>query len=63
MYNEGYGVCYALQPVRINMSITCYHVCPETSALGFKRRLETALLEMVDLCLTRNVIYVGSSKI
>ncbi|UIZ29418.1 hypothetical protein KXD40_003375 [Peronospora effusa] len=63
MYNEGYGVCYALQPDRINMSITCYHVCPETSALGFKRHLETALLEMVDLCLTRNVIYVGSSKI
>ncbi|RQM17727.1 hypothetical protein DD237_001220 [Peronospora effusa] len=63
MYNEGYGVCYALQPDRINMSITCYHVCPETSALGFKRHLETALLKMVDLCLTRNVIYVGSSKI
>ncbi|CAI5743269.1 unnamed protein product [Peronospora destructor] len=63
MYNEGYGVCYALQPDRINMSITCYHVCPETSAVGFKRHLETALLEMVDLCLTRNVIYVGSSKI
>ncbi|CAH0481860.1 unnamed protein product [Peronospora belbahrii] len=63
MYNEGYGVCYALQPDRINVSITCYHVCPETSAVGFKRHLETALLEMVDLCLTRNVIYVGSSKI
>uniref|UniRef100_H3HDE6 Choline/carnitine acyltransferase domain-containing protein n=1 Tax=Phytophthora ramorum TaxID=164328 RepID=H3HDE6_PHYRM len=63
MYNEGYGVCYALQPDRINVSITCYHVCPETSATTFKRHLETALLEMVDLCLTRNVIYVGSSKI
>ncbi|KAF4037652.1 Choline/Carnitine o-acyltransferase [Phytophthora infestans] len=63
MYNEGYGVCYALQPDRINVSITCYHVCPETSAATFKRHLETALLEMVDLCLTRNVIYVGSSKI
>ncbi|OWZ21235.1 Choline/Carnitine O-acyltransferase [Phytophthora megakarya] len=63
MYNEGYGVCYALQPDRINVSITCYHVCPDTSATTFKRYLETALLEMVDLCLTRNVIYVGSSKI
>ncbi|KAG6602914.1 Choline/Carnitine O-acyltransferase [Phytophthora cinnamomi] len=63
MYNEGYGVCYALQPDRINVSITCYHVCPETSATTFKRYLEMALLEMVDLCLTRNVIYVGSSKI
>ncbi|GMF29263.1 unnamed protein product [Phytophthora lilii] len=63
MYNEGYGVCYALQPDRINVSITCYHVCPETSAATFKRYLETALLEMVDLCLTRNVIYIGSSKI
>ncbi|KAI9913107.1 hypothetical protein PsorP6_004917 [Peronosclerospora sorghi] len=62
MYNEGYGVCYALQPDRINVSITCYHVCPETSANEFKRHLETALLDMVDLCLTRNVIYVGSSK-
>ncbi|RLN60697.1 hypothetical protein BBJ29_005983 [Phytophthora kernoviae] len=63
MYNEGYGVCYALQPDRINMSITAYHVCPDTSASTFKRYLETALLDMVDLCLTRNVIYVGSSKI
>uniref|UniRef100_A0AAV1UCS0 Choline/carnitine acyltransferase domain-containing protein n=1 Tax=Peronospora matthiolae TaxID=2874970 RepID=A0AAV1UCS0_9STRA len=63
MYNEGYGVCYALQPDRINMSVTCYHSCPETSASEFKRYLETALLEMVDLCLSRNVIYVGTSKI
>ncbi|RLN47323.1 hypothetical protein BBJ28_00002320 [Nothophytophthora sp. Chile5] len=63
MYNEGYGVCYALQPDRINVSITAYHVCKETSAATFKRFLETALLDMVDLCLSRNVIYVGSSKI
>ncbi|CEG38666.1 carnitine o-acetyltransferase [Plasmopara halstedii] len=63
MYNEGYGVCYALQPDRINVSITCYHVDPETDAAIFKRSLETALLEMVDLCLTRNVIYGGFSKI
>lgn len=63
MYNEGYGVCYALQPDRINVSITCYHVCKETDAATFKRHLEMALLEMVELCLSRNVIYVGSSKI
>ncbi|TDH74039.1 hypothetical protein CCR75_009000 [Bremia lactucae] len=61
MYNEGYGVCYALQPDRIDVSITRYHVCPETSAASFKRFLETALLEMVDLCLTSSL--VGLSKI
>ncbi|GLD99250.1 hypothetical protein PINS_up007968 [Pythium insidiosum] len=63
MYNEGYGICYALQPDRINVSITAYHVCKETSAAGFKRHLELALLDMVELCLSRNVIYVGQSKI
>lgn len=63
MYNEGYGVCYALQPDRINVSITCYHVCKETDAATFKRHLELALLEMAELCLKRNVIYVGGSKI
>ncbi|DBA00919.1 TPA: hypothetical protein N0F65_006119 [Lagenidium giganteum] len=58
MYNEGYGVCYALQPDRINFSISAYHVCKETSATEFKRHLEEALLDMVELCLSRNVIYV-----
>ncbi|TMW62458.1 hypothetical protein Poli38472_005076 [Pythium oligandrum] len=63
MYTEGYGVCYALQPDRINVSITAYHACEETSAAEFKRHLESALLDMAELCLSRNVIYVGQSKI
>jgi hypothetical protein len=63
MYNEGYGICYALQDDRINVSITCYHVCKETSAAEFKRTLELALLEMAELCLSRNLIYVGKAKI
>uniref|UniRef100_K3WLZ3 Choline/carnitine acyltransferase domain-containing protein n=1 Tax=Globisporangium ultimum (strain ATCC 200006 / CBS 805.95 / DAOM BR144) TaxID=431595 RepID=K3WLZ3_GLOUD len=63
MFNEGYGVCYALQPDRINVSVSAYHVYEETDAAKFKRHLETALLDMADLCLSRNVIYVGSSKI
>jgi carnitine O-acetyltransferase len=63
MYNEGYGVCYAFQPDRINFSISSYHVCKETDSNQFKRHLETALLDMVELCLSRNLIYVGQSKI
>ncbi|ETV95542.1 hypothetical protein H310_10986 [Aphanomyces invadans] len=63
MYNDGYGVCYALQPDRINFSITAYHTDPNTSAVKFKRHLEAALLDMVELCLSRNVIYVGQSNL
>ncbi|KAF0751426.1 hypothetical protein AaE_006377, partial [Aphanomyces astaci] len=63
MYNDGYGVCYALQPDRINFSITAYHTDPTTSAATFKRHLEAALLDMVELCLSRNVIYVGQSNL
>lgn len=62
MYNEGYGVCYALHDDRINVSVSAYHVCPDTDAAKLKRHLETALLDMADLCLSRNVIYVGSAK-
>ncbi|KAF0688250.1 Aste57867_20120 [Aphanomyces stellatus] len=63
MYDDGYGICYALQPDRINFSITAYHTDPTTSAEKFKRHLEHALLDMVELCLSRNVIYVGSSNL
>lgn len=63
MYDDGYGICYALQPDRINFSITCYNNEATTSAAEFKRALEAALLEMVELCLSRNVIYVGKSNL
>ena len=55
LYDDGYGVCYALQPDRINFSISAYHTYPTTSASKYKRSLEAALLEMRELCLSRNV--------
>lgn len=63
MHTEGYGVCYALHNDRINVSVSGYHSCPDTDPSKLKRHLETALLDMADLCLSRNVIYVGSAKI
>ncbi|CAK4663870.1 hypothetical protein AeMF1_011375 [Aphanomyces euteiches] len=63
MYDDGYGVCYALQPDRINFAISCYNTDPNTDAVKFKRHLEAALLDMVELCLSRNVIYVGQSNL
>ena len=62
-YDDGYGVCYAFQPDRINFSIAAYHTCEETSTEKFRRSLVSALLEMQELCLSRNVIYVGKSNL
>lgn len=62
-YDDGYGVCYAFQPDRINFSISAYHTCESTSSEKFRRSLVSALLEMRELCLARNVMYLGASKI
>lgn len=63
MFDDGYGVCYAFQPDRINFSISAYHTCPDTSAAKYRRCLESALLEMRALCLSRNVMYISKSNL
>ena len=62
MYDDGYGVCYGISEDVINFSITCYHHCPHTDTEKFARSLESALLDMRELCLARNVIYIGGTQ-
>lgn len=62
MYEDGYGVCYALTDKDIKFSITANNNCAATSAAKFKDALEQSLIDMQRLCLSRNVIYLGPAK-
>jgi hypothetical protein len=53
-------VCYGITNDKIKFSITSIKDCPDTSASRMKDAIERALLDMQRLCLTRNVMYVGT---
>ncbi len=50
MTADGYGACYALLENRMNVIITTWHSCPETSATAFRDALAKTLVEMRALC-------------
>lgn len=62
MYDEGYGCCYGINEDKINFCITCYRTCPTSDGEKFARHLETALLDMRDVVVARNVMYLGQKK-
>jgi len=63
MYDDGYGVCYGLMDGSMKFSITSVATCRTTSARVMKDALELALVDMQRICLGRNVVQVGASKL
>lgn len=63
MYEDGFGVCYGIQEDKICFSVSANNNCPSTSAAAFRTALERALIDMQELCLTRNVIYAAQAKL
>ena len=49
MTADGYGVCYSMLEGRMNIMITTWHTCAETSAAAFRDVLVKALVDMRDL--------------
>lgn len=63
MYEDGYGVCYGLMDGSMKFSITSCNTCKTTSAVKFRDALEASLVDMQLLCLARNIVSVGASKL
>lgn len=63
MYDDGYGVCYGLTETSMKFCVTCVATCKTTSSSVFRDALELSLLDMQRLCLARNVMHVGTSKL
>lgn len=60
---DGYGVCYGIEKDCINISITANNDEPSTSATDMRSALESALVQMQELCLTREVMYLAKPKL
>ena len=63
MYTEGFGCCYNVRPDVLKFSITANNMCAETDAGAFRDALERSLIDMQQVCLSRNVMYVASAKL
>ncbi|KOO34715.1 carnitine o-acetyltransferase [Chrysochromulina tobinii] len=50
MTADGYGACYTMLETRMNIIITTWRSCPETSAAAFREMLSKVLIEMRALC-------------
>ena len=50
MTPDGYGVAYAQLESRMNILITAWHSCAETSAAKFRDELTRTLIEMRTVC-------------
>ena len=50
MTKDGYGACYAMLESRINLIITSWRSCPETSSDAFRDTLARTLVDMRNLC-------------
>ena len=59
---DGIGVCYGIRKDMINFSIVANHNFDATDAATFRDNLTKSLIDMQELCLTRNVMYVGKAK-
>ena len=51
MTADGYGCCYALMEGRMNLVITSWRSCAETSAAAFAQTLSKVLVEMRQMCI------------
>ncbi|KAL1525325.1 hypothetical protein AB1Y20_020186 [Prymnesium parvum] len=51
MTPDGYGVCYAQLEKRMQISITAWRSCPETSPTLFRETLAAALCELQEVCI------------
>lgn len=63
LYNDGYGICYGIQPDQFSFSISGYHACPENDVNELKKYLEIALVEMHEVCASTNGLHVGASNL
>ena len=61
--DDGIGVCYGIRRDMINFSIVASRNFDATDANVFREALAKALVDMQELCLSRNVMYVGSAKL
>ena len=61
MTADGYGVCYSMLEGRMNVMITSWKSCPETSSTRFRDTLSQVLMDMRELC--TNVAAASSSKL
>ena len=50
MTADGYGVCYSMLEGRMNLAITAWRSCADTSATKFHDALAEALTEMRAMC-------------
>ena len=58
---EGIGVCYGIRKDMINFSIVASRNFDATDAKVFREALARALVDMQQLLLTRNVMYIGKN--
>lgn len=63
MHTDGFGVCYGIEKDRINISITANNDEPGTSATEMRSALQASLVQMQELCLTREVMYLAKPKL
>ena len=63
MYEEGFGVCYNVRPDALKFSISANNTVAETDAGAFRDALERSLIDMQQVCLARNVMYMAEAKL